>query len=264
MAPQANGVVKSADRVLDLFELLGDWGREMSHSEIAERLSIPKSSLTPLLRTLVGRDFLEYDHVTKGYRLGPSFAQLAQRTPDQRSMLDRVKPILRNLANATGETSMATRLVGDEGQTVVSVTGPQKLVSHMRVGDRGPLYALSGGKAILAMLPEDMREDYLARVTFEDILPNTIKSTEQLRAQLNEIRRTGISYSVQEFTIGIAGMGTPILADDGYPVGAISVVMPFIRFNEQSEARIADLLRHAAAQASKQLSRTTTDDAQTA
>jgi DNA-binding IclR family transcriptional regulator len=253
MAAPLNGVVKSADRVLDLFELLSTWGHDMSHAAIAERLAIPKSSLTPLLRNLVSRGFVEYDHVTKGYRLGPTFVCLAQRAGDQHSMLERVQPILDELSKATGESCMANRLAGDEAQIVISVIGPQRLVSHMRVGDRGPLYALSGGKAILASLPEEMREDYFARVKFEKILPDTIDSVDDLRRELAEISRSGIAYSLQEFTIGIAGMSSAVLADDGYPAGAISVVMPAIRFNEGESARIGRLLRDAAARAGRAL-----------
>jgi hypothetical protein len=70
MANASTGVVKSADRVLDLFELLGRWGAEMSHTDLVEALQIPKSSLTQLLRNLVSRGYIEFSPSTKGYRLG--------------------------------------------------------------------------------------------------------------------------------------------------------------------------------------------------
>jgi DNA-binding IclR family transcriptional regulator len=48
-------------------------------------------------------------------------------------------------------------------------------------------------------------------------------------------------------------MSSAVLADDGYPAGAISVVMPAIRFNEGESARIGRLLRDAAARAGRAL-----------
>ena len=50
--------VKSADRVLDLLELLTRRGKAMSHTELSLALGIPKSSLTQLLRNLTDRGYL--------------------------------------------------------------------------------------------------------------------------------------------------------------------------------------------------------------
>lgn len=227
----------------------------MSHREIAEVLAIPKGSLTPLLRTLVAREFIEYDHITKGYRLGTMFAQLARRAGEQESLLGFVHPILVEISQVTAESCLLTELRGDEGETVDSVIGPHRLVSHMRVGDRGPLYALSGGKAILAHLPEKMRTEYLDRVEFEEITANTIRNRAELVRQLQEVRATGISYSVEEFTIGIAGIGAPIISNDGFPVGAISVVMPVMRFNDDLRGRAIAALRAARNKIDRQLAR---------
>jgi DNA-binding IclR family transcriptional regulator len=258
MPAESKGVVKSADRVLDVFELLGRWGSGMSHAELAEVLNIPKSSLTPLLRNLVARNFVEYDPISKGYRLGDAFVQLAQRTGQERSLLGFIHPIAVDLSAATDESVTVTQLKGDQGETIDSVSGPHRLVSHMRSGDRGPLYALSGGKAILAHLPEAMLADYLRRVQFEPITPNTISSKEELLRQLDDIRRTGYSFVEEEFTFGIVGIGAPILADDGFPVGAISVVMPSVRLTEESRARAKSELATAVTRISRQLTRLAT------
>ncbi|MBT2565070.1 IclR family transcriptional regulator [Arthrobacter sp. ISL-85] len=255
MAVEPKGVVKSADRVLDVFELLGRWGSEMSHAELAEVLNIPKSSLTPLLRNLVARNFVEYDPISKGYRLGDAFVQLAQRTGRERSLLGFIHPIVVDLSSATGESVTVTQLKGDQGETIDSVSGPHRLVSHMRAGDRGPLYALSGGKAILAHLPQAMLSDYLRRVEFERITPNTIASTDELVRQLEEVRRTGYSFVDEEFTFGIVGIGAPILADDGFPIGAISVVMPSVRLTDESQAQATRGLTTAIERISRQLTR---------
>ena len=45
---EASSTVKSADRTLDLFELLARWGREMSHTEIAEALDCRRGTVKSL------------------------------------------------------------------------------------------------------------------------------------------------------------------------------------------------------------------------
>jgi DNA-binding IclR family transcriptional regulator len=122
------------------------------------------------------------------------------------------------------------------------VIGSHRLVSHMRVGDRGPLYALSGGKAMLSRMPVDMVEEYLARVEFEPITPHTIRDVDGLRAELDEARRSGYATSIEEFTIGVIGIGMPVIAPDGFPIAALSVVMPAVRFDAVAKARALSAL----------------------
>ena len=238
--------VKSADRVLDLFELLGGWGGEMSHADIVEALGIPKSSLTQLLRTLATRGYVEYSSSTKGYRLGAAFARLSLRTGQLRDLISAIEPLLADITRATQETSALNQRNGDMSEVVATVNSPQRLVSNMRLGDLAPLYATSGGKVILAMLPEIAREEYLARVKFEPITPRTIRGKRELQRQLAAIREAGVAYSHEEFTPGIVGIGVPLLAGDATLLGALNIAMPAVRHTPLAEERAIRALREAA------------------
>src|SRR5664280_1390245 len=103
--PASPSTVKSADRVLTLFELLGTWGHEMSHTEIAEALEIPKSSLTQLLKNMVGRGWLSYSPGSKGYTLGTAFTRLARRTGQTSDLVSLAGPVLAELTARTSESS---------------------------------------------------------------------------------------------------------------------------------------------------------------
>lgn len=249
MPPVANLVapstVKSADRVLTLFELLGTWGREMSHTEIADALGIPKSSLTQLLRNMVGRNWLAYSPVSKGYSLGSAFARLARRAGRAADLASIAAPVLAELTARTAESSALNVLKGDGAEVVATVLGPQRLVSHMRLGDMAPLYATSGAKVILAYLPVEMQDDYVRRVTFKAATPATLHSVRALRSQLRTIRQEGLAYSFDEWTPGITGMARPVLSLSGDVLGAVNVAMPSMRYNEAVRALVADALAHA-------------------
>ncbi|WP_451984478.1 IclR family transcriptional regulator [Azospirillum endophyticum] len=247
--------VKSADRVLTLLELLGRWDREMSHTEIADAMGIPKSSLTQLLRTLVAREYLAYSPVTKGYRLGRAIRRLADRNSQSYDLVEVVKPLLEEITAATSESSALNILSGDEAKVVAAVNSPMRLLSHMRLGDLAPLYATSGGKVILAFLPTDMQEEYLKRVELVPVTHKTIRSIADLRAQLQTIRRENLAYSFEEFTEGIIGMACPILDDQGAVLGSINVAMPAVRYSSAARDRIAGVLERAAGALTQQLRR---------
>ncbi len=240
--------VKSADRVLDLFEYLARAGREMSHTEIADALEIPKSSLTQLLKNLVSRGYVELTSNGRGYRLGEMLLSLSKSAGHVRDLVSEAQVFLAELTHDTGESSALNQLKGDRAEVVATVLGPQRLVTHMRLGDLAPLYATSGGKAILAHMPASFVNDYLATVKFEAATPATLKSTKALTRQLATIQRTGFSYSHEEWTPGIIGVGVAVLDRTGMALGAINVAIPAARFNatiqQESERALKQSLDH--------------------
>lgn len=245
MAEEASGAVKSAVRVLDVFELLAR-REEMSHADIADALEIPKSSLTQLLRTLVARGYIDFSPASKGYQLGEGFSLLARRTSDVRDLVEFVQPVLEDITRATGETSALNQLKGNVAEVVATVSSPHRLLSNMRRGDLAPLYATSGGKSILANLPDTMRNAYLADVVFEAITPKTIRSKKELQRQIALVRKDGIAYSFEEFTPGIIGIGVPVLSATGFPLGSLNVAIPAVRYDTQARDRADAALRQAA------------------
>jgi DNA-binding IclR family transcriptional regulator len=247
MPSAESGSVKSAMRVLDLFEYLRRWNAAQTHTQIAAQLAIPKSSLTQLLKTLVNRGYLNYDPVSKGYFLGPAVVALGQRSAETRDLVEVAANVLAETARTTNETCALNVLKGDHSEVMATASGTHRLHYLMRVGDMAPLYATSGGKALLAHLPEEMRQDYLSRVRFEAITPQTIGSVAALETEIAEIKRTGIAFVTEEFTPGIAGMALPILSRSGFPLAAVNIALPVARYDAQLKQRCLTALEAAVA-----------------
>jgi DNA-binding IclR family transcriptional regulator len=195
----SKSAVKSADRVLDVFELLARWARPLSHSEIAEQLGIPKSSLTQLLHTLVQCSYLDFSTDDRGYTLGASVLALASQQSRMRDLVALARPVLENLTRETGESSALNMLRGDMSVVAATVVSPHRLISHMREGDEAPLYATSGGKVLLSFLPDGMRREYLERVQLRRLLPATIHNVATLKREIDKVRSQGHATVVEEF-----------------------------------------------------------------
>lgn len=253
MSDHQRQAVKSANRVLDLFELLGSWGDALSHTQIAAALKIPKSSLSQLLPNLVERGYIEFVPDSRGYKLGSKLANLANEVSHNRNLSKIILPVLEEVTQKSGESSALNVLRGDESEVAAAVLSPQRLLTHMLVGDLAPLYATSGGKIILSFLPDSMADDYLSRVRFEAITENTIMDVEKLRIEMETARRDGVAYSLEEFTPGIVGIAVPILSSASRPLGAINVAMPRVRFNDAKRQQVIDILFSAARNVSQRL-----------
>ncbi len=226
------GAVKSATRVLDLFESLGRWDAEKTHVEIAIELGIPKSSLTQLLKTLVHRGYLSYVPESKGYELGPAIANLAKRVNDGTDLMSASRTVLPWVTSETQESCALNVLKGTLTEVKACVMGPNRLMYHMHLGDTAPLYATSGGKAILANLPVEMRKEYMAQVKFEQFTPNTITSVKRLEKDLAKARSTGYAFVTEEYTRGIIGVALPILNKLGFPIASVNIAIPTVRYND--------------------------------
>jgi DNA-binding IclR family transcriptional regulator len=250
---KAATIVKSADRVLTLFEFLGRWGRDMSHTEIAEFLKIPKSSLTQLLSNLVARGWLAYSPKTKGYHLGDAIRDIAKAAGQVEDSITLAQPFLAALTAATRQTSALNVLHGDTAETVATVLGTEVLLATMRIGQRTPLYSTSYGKVLLAYMPAEMRDDYLSRTEFQAITPKTVRSAEELRIQIATVQREAIAYSFEEHIVGIIGTARPVFGPNASVVGAISVACAASRYDAPLHALIASELEKAVANLSADL-----------
>lgn len=245
MSDDAKAAVKSADRVLDLFELLAHAGREMSHSDISEVLHIPKSSLTQLLRNLIARGYVDVTPNGRGYRLGATLLGLSQSAGHVRDLVTLAETFLAEITRATGESSALNQIKGDRAEVVATKLGPARLVTHRRLGDLAPLYATSGGKAVLAHMPATLQDDYFAQVRFEAATPATVTSVKALREQLAAVRKTGFAYSHEEWTPGIVGIAVPVLDGAGAALGSINVAIPAARYDEVARRKVEAALRRA-------------------
>ena len=238
-SPPSN--VKSAMRTLDILELLVRQRMPMAAHEIAAALAIPVSSLAYLLATLVDRGYVE--RLGRRYAPGEALARL-NPSAGEPSLAERVAPLVRSLRIQLNETAGFFVRHGYEMEAVASETGVHALRYTVDVGARAPLHSFAAGKAILATLPDAELDEYLDEVPRIAFTPHTIVGAEALRAEIAQIRRTGIAHTREEDTPGIIGIGRAAIVD-GAALGAFSVAIPMARFDAAVDARVVKALGQA-------------------
>jgi len=241
-AGSSSPTVKSAMRTLDILEFLVGQNRPMPAHEIATSLAIPVSSLAYLLTTLVDRGYLL--RTDRRYAPGPALRRLGEGVAP--TLTERAAPLVKALRIQLNETAGFFVRRGTEIEAVVSEIGVHALRYTLEVGQRAPLHSFSAGKALLATFDDEAFEAYLAAAPRAAFTANTLSSADDLRAEIAEIRRTGIARTREEHTPGIMGLGRAIVAD-GAVLGALSVAVPAARFDAAFEARAIELLTRTAA-----------------
>jgi len=137
--------VKSADRVLDIFELLASEPGGLTVSEISSRLGIARSSTHGLVQTVARRGYLRRDH-RDGRRvaLGASVVQLGLSVTDRLELRTIARGPLERLVAATHDTVLLA--VPDHGNLIYvdKIFSDQRgFRTDPRASGRSPLHAIS-------------------------------------------------------------------------------------------------------------------------
>lgn len=244
-------------RALTILTTLGAYGASASISDLVDVVGFPISTTYRLLQALVETEFAVQDPTTKRYSLGPNALLLGEQAGDRGGLKTVARPFLERLRAQAGETVFLSRRVGLEIEYIDVLTSDRSLRMVGEPGERGPVYATSQGKAILAFLPEEEREAILDRLTLDALTRYTITDKAALRHELALVRVEGYATNDQQREIGTRSVGAPILNLAGYPIAATCVGAPTSRSRSPYLRKvIAPLVIAAAADISARLAET--------
>jgi DNA-binding IclR family transcriptional regulator len=233
-SPGKTNVTRTLTRGLDVLEALAHADEDgLGPSALGQRVDLDKATVMRLLRTLAEAGYVTQDESTRRYRLTGRILWLAHRAPIRLDLRSVARPHLTALRDELGET---VHLGVRDGLRVVyldklEAANSIQLVSA--IGQTMPLHSTSLGKALLAALPDEEREDSYLRMDFQ---PRTDRTILDLATFREEIRRTqvrGYSTDDRENEPFGACVGAAIIGADGRPVGALSISGPYFRIHDR-------------------------------
>jgi len=237
--------IEGANRVADILMLfLGD-SEEMGVTQVARALDRSKAVVHRTLQSLVSRQLLEQDPISRTYRLGPTAAAIGARALRDCDLRVVAEPILRELRDQTQETTTLSQRIGLDRSYIVQFPSPQEIKMLVEIGRRFPLHAGSSSKVILSNM--DAHEQQLVvDGALERITPNTVIDPTDLLDELMHVREQGFAVSSGERQPGAGAIAAPVFNLSHRVIGAISVCGPQQRFDEERIAHLTPLVLEAA------------------
>lgn len=230
--------VGAADTVLRVLLLLSEAG-ELRVSDAASRLGVARSTAHRMLAMLVLHGFAEKDG-RRIYRPGPALRQVAGRPRLPPELVTAAQPTLRRLAGSLRETVHLMVLEGNGVRFVDGVEGPQTLRVGPRTGMLLPAHATSGGKVLLAELPDSQLAALYPRGLPGGEKP-ALTDLAALRRELTAVRRRGYATNSEESERGVSAVGAVIRDRSGRAVAAVAVAAPSSR---SPRGRLRELAPH--------------------
>jgi DNA-binding IclR family transcriptional regulator len=175
---------RAVSRALHALEIAVASEDGVTLGQLADALGAAKSSLHPLLKALVFRGYLTYEHTR--FRGGPSIGALA--AVDSPAIVPVARPFMEELKRQFNETVMLGSVVGDRLIYLHSVESDQ-VVRYSPPKVRPPSeFPSSIEKLYLAQLDGESLDRYLAEHVPQE-------KWHKLRADVAEARATGLAFN---------------------------------------------------------------------
>lgn len=219
--PGGEGAPSVADRVFAVLECCAASNRPLTLVDLVERTGLPKTTLHRVCWKLAKLGMLE--HSDAGFEVGTKLFALGGMNPWLRRLRVAAMPLMHTLVQRTGMATNLAVLAEDRALIVEEVYGKQTPPMRRMVGGGLPLTATAVGKALLAGLPQAEQDARLDVTVLRPYTRSTVVRPNLLRDQLAEVRRSGVAFSHEEWSVGASGVASPVLVG-GELVCAIAVV----------------------------------------
>jgi DNA-binding IclR family transcriptional regulator len=250
----SSSTVKSAERLLDVLELLSRAARPLPTMTIARECSIPKSSAHHLLNVMRDRRFVTYYETERAWGIGVAAFEVGSAYLRFGPLARSGRTLLTELTERTGETSHLATLHGSE-VLYIDKQQPTGQVARLvtEVGVRLPAHLTAVGRAMLAELPEDqVRALYRGRA-LQHRTGTGPATVDELVADLADVRGAGLARDDEMVTPGISCVAAPVFSHDGEPAAAIGVTFVTAQRSPAEVGDIGELVRQTSARLSREL-----------
>jgi IclR family pca regulon transcriptional regulator len=221
--PLKRDLVAGLEKGLAVIEAFDQERPRLTISEVAERTGLTRAAARRYLLTLTHLGFMHQER--KMFALAPRVLRLAQSYLHSARLPRVVQPALFELANTLKEASVACVLDVDDVICIAATSGGRSVSPAMQPGDRVPAYCTANGRVLVAALPSERSEAWLAQQTLRPLTPHTITRPERLRAELQRTREQGYATVDQELVLGTRVLSVPLTNWRGDTVAAMNLTV---------------------------------------
>lgn len=213
-------LVQGVMRAFAVLETFSGAPKARSLSQIAEATGMDRSAVQRLAHTLISLGYME--RTVHGLVPGRKLLDRACDYLRGNALVERATPILIDLRRSTNERVDLS--IFDDLSMLFAVRLQSKRETFIAtlVGRRVPTFCSSGGRAVLASLPDREAADILRRSDRRAHTPKTKIHDQEIWEEIAATRARGYAVAVEELLPGEISIGASVM-EAGCPVAAIHV-----------------------------------------
>ncbi|KAB2919007.1 MAG: IclR family transcriptional regulator [Hyphomicrobiaceae bacterium] len=227
MSETAAGNDKST--VLKALRLLAHVARSsepVALADLSRALSLPKPTSFRLARTLEQAGFIQKDPLSRRYRIGSGFEDVALSALRHSAGQGGRRLLMSELAERVGGRVNLVVLKAGNLSFVEWVESTAPLRVDIKADMPMPVHCSASGKLLLAFGPAELRERVLKAAPFQAYTKATITTARGLAREFEKIRQRGHSEDDQELIPGVNCLAVPVRNRSGQVVAGLAVMAP--------------------------------------
>lgn len=237
--------IQVAGRLFQVLELLVDKG-SVGLMDLSTTLELNKSTAHRVLNSLIYMGYAKQNEVDGKYEPTFKIVDMANRIMSKVDVVRLVRPCLRKLMEATGETVHFVERDGLDAvyiDKVESFNNGIQMVS--RIGSRIPLYCSGVGKAMVAQMDQWEAEEIWNSSRIEKLTPCTITDYVAFQKEITDIRSRGYALDNEENETGVRCIACCLKDAMGRAKYAFSISAPVSRMDNERIQRLAEYVLKA-------------------
>jgi len=212
----------SLARGLAVIQAFSQRRHHLTISQVSTTTGLSRAAVRRCLYTLAKLGFAGSDD-NRHFFLRPRILALGHSYISSMPLATAAQPVLEHISHLLHESCSIATLDGDDIVYIARANVTRIMSIDLGVGSRLPAFCTSMGRAILANLPQDEQDSYLARAQFKRFTERTIVTPAKLTQVLRQIRREGYCIIDQELEHGLRSMAVPIQNPSGKVVAALNI-----------------------------------------
>lgn len=193
---------------------------QLTLSEVAARTGLSPATARRCLWTLQSLGYVGSSG--RYFMLRPKVVSLGSAFLASGRIEETIQPILRDIVAESGDSASLGVLDGEDVLYVANFSAKRLVQLTAGVGSRFPAYSVSMGRVLLAALPQEEIERYLATVELVPLTRWTVTDRATLRQRLEEVRLEDCAVVRDELEEGLAAVAVPVRLQSGRVVAALN------------------------------------------
>lgn len=213
--------IQSLERGLAVINSFSSEHRAQTLSEVAQRTGLTRATARRILLTLAELGYVS--QTGRLFSLTPKVLDLGYSFLSSLHVVELAQGPMERLVEAVKESSSMSVLDGPEIVYVARVPTTRIMTISLALGSRLPAYPTSMGRVLLAGLPDDEFDGYLAGTDLAALTPHTVTDKRKFRSLIGRVREEGYALVDQELEEGVRSIAAPISNDRGRVIAAMNV-----------------------------------------
>lgn len=211
----------SLARGLAVVQAFSDSRKPQTIANISQKTGIPRAAVRRCLHTLRELGYVEAE--LNNFSLRPKVLTLGYSYLSSTPLTVSAQPYLNDISRTLNESSSMAVLEDGEVLYVARAATSRVMSVALNTGSRLPAYCTSLGRVMLAHLPPDELEQYLAKTKLRAMTENTVVNQKRLREILADVRRDGYAINDEELELGLRSIAVPVRGASGQVLAALNV-----------------------------------------